>query len=209
LTKRDKLDNRKEPFRSVHHFKYICSFGKIRLAAFLGLLMLFSTGISPAPGQENEPEPETRIGVANVERLLSQYWRTPNVRDGLERRKVSEEYRQKQMEVARLEQELSDQPFWFFSRKREIDEQKVREKRNELEVIAAKEAEKVRGHEGEAIDELMVDIKRATEAAAQRRQLSIVFDSNSPHILFLNLNAGNNSDITDEVMQMLNVTKSD
>jgi Skp family chaperone for outer membrane proteins len=164
--------------------------------------LAFGGGI-PAAG--DQPSDEVTVGVANVGYLLDHYWRVSPVRAALERQKVSEEYRQKQMEVTQVEQELASQRFWFLPRK--TDDKKLQEKQNELDAIARRDAQKVREREKEAIDELSLDIERATEEAAESRGLSFIFDANDPYILFLNIHPKDDDDITEDVMELLNPTE--
>ncbi|UCD56681.1 MAG: OmpH family outer membrane protein [Candidatus Hydrogenedentota bacterium] len=149
-----------------------------------------------------KPTIETRLGVADMEQVLHSYWRTPRVRAELERYKTSEEFRKKQMEVARLERELAGQRFRFFHRSRVSE--RIREERNELDAMAEKEAERAREREKEAIEELMTDIRRAAESIGREQQLTAIFDSNAPHILYLNPYASAVNDVTDEVIESLN-----
>lgn len=189
----------------MYHFRHIYAPTRAWGVASLVAAVFLLVAVVSALGQETDTE--IRIGGANVERLLGQYWRTPRVRAELESQKVSKEYRQKQMDLTRLEQEEADQRFWFFSRKKESE--KIQEERSELQAMAVKETERARKHEGEAVDELMMDIRKATETTADRRQLSVVFDTNSPYILFFNPNSENSSDITEEVMNALNASQFD
>jgi Skp family chaperone for outer membrane proteins len=156
-----------------------------------------------AVGAEHAAPGGSEVGVADVGRLLSQYRRTPRIRAVLESQKMSEDYKQKRTEVEKLEQEIENERFWFFPRRKEAE---IRARRDELHAVAAREAERTRAREKEAIDDLMADLQKAAEAAANRRQLSIVFDANNPHILFLGILAGENGEITDEAIEYLNST---
>jgi Skp family chaperone for outer membrane proteins len=179
----------------VYHFKK----HRIPLEAVAAAwLIVVSAGAAIAV--EQRPPEEIRVGIANLQRLVDAYWRTPLVRATLQRRKVSEEYRQKQIELARLEQELVDQRFWFFARKKQ--DERINQLRDELDAVAAAEAGKKRAREREAIDELLVDVQKAARNTAAGQNLSIVFDADNPHILFLNQMGS--ADITDELIEALN-----
>jgi Skp family chaperone for outer membrane proteins len=156
-------------------------------------------GAIPASGEQNSPGPV--VGAVNVERLLAQYWRVSDMRAAVEGQEVSEEYRQKQMELARIEQEAADHGSWFFSRKK--DEDRLRRQRAELDALAAREAKSVHEREKKAISDLMGEVRTATETAAVRLQMDFVFDASSPHILFLNINPAD-GDITQDVLEALN-----
>jgi len=129
----------------------------------------------------DQPAEEVTVGVANVRYLLDHYWRFAPIRAALERQKVSQEYRQKQMELTQAEQELASQRFWFLPRK--ADDERLQAKKNELDAIARRDALKVREREKQAIDELSLDIERATEKAAENQSLSFIFDAIT-HISF-------------------------
>jgi Skp family chaperone for outer membrane proteins len=184
----------------VYHFKHNRTLIKAGIAACLVWLpLVFSISA------RGETTVQTKLGAANVERILNRYWRVSEIRSSLARHKKSDEYAQKQMEVARLEQEEANQRFWFFPRKKDSD--RIRAQRAELEAVAAREALQFQKQEREAIDELTMDIKRATESVALRQGFSVVFDSNSPHILFLSATAGDGGgDITEEVIRELSLT---
>ena len=137
-----------------------------------------------------------------MDRVLQNYWRVPPVRAELERYRISERLQEKQTEVARLERELAGHRFRLFERGRLA--QQLEEKRSELETMAEKESERTREREREAIEELLTDIRRATEPIGRERQITIVFDSNTPQMLFLNPHASATIDITDAVIENLN-----
>lgn len=153
----------------------------------------------PASGEQNHSQ--TALGAVNVGRLLTQYWRVLDARAAVERQEVSEEYRQKQAELARTEQELENQRSWFFPRK--TDEERVRRQRAELQALAAREARRMHEREQEAMGDLMEEVKAATEAVAVEGRLDFVFDASSPHILFVNMRPGD-GDITQNVLEALN-----
>ena len=156
-----------------------------------------------ALAKEKKATIETRLGVADVEQVLDGYWRTPRVRAELERYKTSEQFRKKEMEMDRLERELSGRRFGFFGRS--LRNEKIRQKQSELKALAEEEARRVRGREKEAVEELLADIRRAAEAIGRERQLTAIFDCNTPHILFLNTNTETTEDVTNEVIENLNL----
>jgi Skp family chaperone for outer membrane proteins len=186
----------------VHHFKNnrMMIMMTRALAASVGCALFLH---AVAVRAEHAAPGGSEVGVADVGRLLSHYRKTQRVRAALESQKMSEDYKQKRMEVERLEQELEHERFWFFPRRKEAE---IRARRDELHAVAAQEAERLRAREKEAIDDLMADLQKAAEAAASRRQLSIVFDTTNPHILFLGIHAGENGEITDEALETLNST---
>ena len=154
------------------------------------------------PAEEEKTTGETRIGVVDVERVLQNYWRVPRVKAELERYRFSERLRETQAEVARLEQELAGRRFRMFQRGRLA--QQLERKRKELEAMVDEEGGRAREREKEAIEELLTDIRKAVEPAGRERQITVVFDSNTPQILFLNPHAGATIDVTDTVIENLN-----
>jgi Skp family chaperone for outer membrane proteins len=150
-----------------------------------------------------EPGEEAVFGVADIERILQDYWRTPQVKAELERYKTSEEFRIKQEEVARLERELSSSRRFAFFRDRRTSAE-IQEKRAELRRLAEIEAQAAREREKEAIEQLLADIRRSAESIGGRSGYTAIFDSNNPHIVFMNTNLGKIVDITDEVIADLN-----
>ena len=153
--------------------------------------------------EADKPGEEILFGVADVERILQEYWRTSEVRAELERYKTSEELGKKQEEVARLERELSSKRrFAFFRDKRTSVE--IQKKRDELRRLAEKEAQAAREGEKEAIELLLTDIRRSAESIGRRSGYVGIFDSNNPHIVFMNTNLGKIKGVTDAVVDDLN-----
>lgn len=150
-----------------------------------------------------EPDEETVFGVVDVEQILQEYWRTPQVKAELERYKTSEDFKKKQEELARLERELSSSRRFAFFRDRRTSAE-IQEKRDELRQMADKEAQAAREREKEAVDQLLADIRRSAESVGGRDGCAAVFDSNNPHIIFMSTNHGKVADITDEVIANLN-----
>jgi Skp family chaperone for outer membrane proteins len=181
----------------VHHFGPYRN--AVRAAVAGCALWLFFCAATSA--KEEKPRVETRLGVADVEQVLRNYWRTPRVRAELERYKTSEEFRRKQAEVAELERELAGQRFWFLRRKQVTEE--IQAKRNELKSMAEKEAERTRERENEAVEGLLTDIRGVAAAIGREQQLTVIFDSNTPHILFLNTRGSGTSDVTDALIEKL------
>lgn len=156
-----------------------------------------------ALAEARKPGEEIRLGVADIERILESYWRTSRVEAELERYRTSEEFRKKQEEVARLERELSGRRFALFRDRQKSRE--IQEKRDELRAMAEKEARRTREREKEAIEELLTDIRRSAESIGREKQHTIIFDSNTPHILFLDTRFTEVNDVTDEVIENLNL----
>jgi Skp family chaperone for outer membrane proteins len=153
--------------------------------------------------EEDEPGEEILLGVADVERILQEYWRTSEVRAELERYKTSEELKKKQDELARLKRELSSKRrFAFFRDKRKGAE--IQEKRDELRRLAEKEAQAAREREKEAIEQLLIDVRGKAESISHRSGYVAIFDSNNPHIVFMNTDLGKIEDVTDAVIDDLN-----
>lgn len=149
-----------------------------------------------------KPSEKIRLGAADVERILQSYWRTSQVKAEIERYKTSEKFKQKQEEIARLERELSTRRFAFFRGRRA--DQDIREKRDELRKLSEKEAQRVREREKEAIEELMTDIRRSAESIGRESAHTMIFDSNTPHIIFMTTDFDRIDDITDAVIDDLN-----
>jgi Skp family chaperone for outer membrane proteins len=152
--------------------------------------------------EAEESDKETLIGVADVERILQSYRRAARVRAELEQYQTSEEYRRKQEEVTRLEREFSNRRFSFF-RDRSANKE-ILKKRDELSRLAEKEARRAREREKEAVEQLMIDIRRSAESMGRQNSLALIFDSNTPHILFMTTQPGKIDDITDAVIEDLN-----
>lgn len=155
-----------------------------------------------AVAEEKTPAVETRIGVADIEQILDNYWRTPSVKHEVERYRTSEEFQEKQREIAKLDRELADQRFRFF--KRQQTTRKIQDSREELRALAAKDAERAHEREKEAVEGLLTDVRRAAESIGRDQALTVIFDSNAPHIIFLNTDASGMNDVTDVVTEKLN-----
>ena len=105
--------------------------------------------------------------------------------------------------MARLERELSSKRrFAFFRDKRTSAE--IQEKRDELRRLAEKEAQAAREREKEAIEQLLTDIRRSAESISRQSGDVVIFDSNNPHIVFMNTNLGKIEGVTDAVINDLN-----
>ncbi len=168
------------------------------IAGFAACLLICSSALAEA----EESDKETLFGVADVERILQGYQRAARVRAELEQYKTSEEYKRKQEEVARLEAELSNRRFSFFRDRRANKE--ILEKRDELSRLAEKEARRAREREKEAVEQLMTDIRRSAESIGRQNGLTVIFDSNTPHIVFMTTQSGKVDDITVTVIEDLN-----
>jgi Skp family chaperone for outer membrane proteins len=149
--------------------------------------------------QEEEPSEETIFGVADVERILQEYWRTPVLKAELERYKTSDELRKKQEELSRLE---GRRRFAFFRDRRTIAE--IKKRRDALRRLAEKEAQASREREREAIEQLLTDIRESAESISSRSGHVATFDSNNPHIVFMNPNLGKIEGVTDAIIDDLN-----
>jgi len=182
----------------VHHFD---SYRRIVRTCIAGcaLWLLLCAG---ATAEEEKATVEIRIGVADVERVLQSYWRVPRVKAELDRYRISPRLRDKQTEVARLEQELAGRRFRLFQQGRLV--QQLERERNELKAMGEEESGRAREREKEAVEELLTDIRKAIEPIGHERQIAVVFDSNIPQILFLNPYGGATIDVTDEVIENLN-----
>ncbi len=155
-----------------------------------------------AVAEARKPREEIKIGVADIEQILQNYWRTPRVKAELERYRTSEEFRKKQEEVAGLERELASRRFALLLDRRAGTE--IRQKRDELRAMAEKEAARAREREQEAIEELLTDIRRSAESIGREKDHAAIFDSNTPHILFLNAHVNDIDDVTGEMIENLN-----
>lgn len=167
----------------------------------MGVALLFLVP-SGALTEVNGPSEKIRFGVADVERIIREYWRTPRMRAELDRYRTSEEYRQKQAELARLERELGDRRFSFFQRGQ--DRRLIQRKRDELRKIAEKETRRVREREEEAIESIMTDIRKTAEWAGRDKELTIIFDSNTPHIMYSSEQSAEVDDVTDSMITNIN-----
>ncbi len=146
---------------------------------------------------------EQIFAVANVETVLSRCGHIYQVKDSFSQQREAEQYRWKQIEVARLEQELARQRFWFFPRKR--DEERLSAMRRELEAEAAARTKRNREQEKAVMSRFDADLRKATARVGERRNVGVVLDANSPHILFLKDSAeADAEDITEEVVKELN-----
>lgn len=155
-----------------------------------------------AAAEEKTPAVETRIGVANIEKILDDYWRAPSVKREVERYKTSEEFREKQREIEELDRELAGQRFRFFRRQQTTRE--IEDKREELRTLADRDAERAREREEEAIEGLLNDVREVARSVGHEQALTAIFDSNAPHIIFLNTDASGMSDVTNVVTEKLN-----
>ena len=182
----------------MHHFD---SYRRIVRTCIAGctLWLLLCTGTA---AEEEKATVEIRIGVADVEQVLQSYWRVPRVKAELDRYRISPRLREKQAEVARLEQELAGHRFRLFQRGRLAEQ--LEQERDELKKLADEERGRTREREKEAIEELLTDIRKAVETIGRDRQLSVVFDGNTPEILFLNPQGEATIDVTDAVIENLN-----
>ncbi len=156
-----------------------------------------------ALAEVRKPGEEIRLSVADIEQILQSYWRASRVEAELERYRTSEEFREKREELTRLEREFASRRFALFRDRQKSRE--IQEKRNELRAMAGKEAGRAREREKEAIEELLTDIRRSAESIGREKQHTLIFDSNAPHILFLNPRFTEINDVTDEVIENLNL----
>jgi hypothetical protein len=124
------------------------------------------------------------------------------VKEELERYKTGDGYRQKQAEVARLEQELESQRFWFLRKRQPMDE--IDRKRKELKAIAEKEAARKRERETEAVEGLLIDVREAALEPGRGYGLTVIFDSGMPEILYVNTSSDAVMDVSDSIIQSLN-----
>lgn len=152
--------------------------------------------------QEKRPSERISLGVADVERILSEYWRAPRVKAELDRMRTSAEFQQRQRELAELERELGGRRFAFFQRSR--TNEKLREKRDELQALAEKDSQRMREREREAIERLRADIRMSAETVGREKQVAAIFDSRSPHILFIGNNGDLIEDVTEPIIENLN-----
>ena len=157
---------------------------------------------SNALAEPKESDKATLFGVADVERILQSYRRTARVRAELKQYQTSEEYRRKQEEVTGLERELSNQRFSFFRDRRANKE--ILKKRDELSRLAEKGARQTREREKEAVERLMTDIRRSAETMGRQNGLAVIFDSNTPQIVFMTTRFGKIDNLTDAVIEDLN-----
>ena len=182
----------------MHHFGSYRAMARTCAAGFAAWLLMGAGALAEA----EKPGKETLLGVADVERILNEYWRTAQVRAELDRYKISEDYRQKQEEAARLERELSDRRFAFFRDRRANKE--ILERRDELSRLAEKEAARAREREKEAIEQLLTEIRRGAESIGRQNGHAVIFDGNTPHIVFMATQPGKVDDVTDAVIHNLN-----
>ena len=168
------------------------------VAGFAACLLMCSSAFA----EPEESDQKTLFGVADVERILQSYRRTTQVRAELSQYQASEEYRRKQQEVEKLEKELSNQRFSFFRDRRANKE--ILQKRDALSRLAEREAQRTREREKEAIERLMTDIRRSAESMGDQSGLAVIFDSNTPHIVFMTTQTGKIDNVTDAVIEDLN-----
>jgi Skp family chaperone for outer membrane proteins len=182
----------------VHHFGPYRDFARI---CILGLALCLFLG-ADVSGEVKGPLEEIRLGVADVERILAEYWRTRRVKAELEQYRTSEEVRAKQRELDSLERETVGRRFTFFQRNEPSED--VLRLRAELQALMEKEAQRSREREKEALEGLLSDIQRSADAIGQRQQLSIIFDSNTPHVLYVDRGKDGIDDVTNMIIQDLN-----
>jgi Skp family chaperone for outer membrane proteins len=182
----------------VHHFGL---YRRIARALLAGATVLFLLSVDSSAEERPRTE-EIKIGVADVEQALQRYWRTPRVRADAERRRTSEEYRQKQAELDRLEREITARRFAFFRANQ--SDPAVREKQQELQELADAEAVQARAREKQAVEELLSDIRRAAETVGRENQYTVIFDSNTPYVLFVGAGDTGIDDVTEPVIDQLN-----
>jgi Skp family chaperone for outer membrane proteins len=137
-----------------------------------------------------------------MRRAFKHYLRAEQVRTDLERASVSEEQRRMKREVAVLERESGQQGFWF--RRRRQTNEELEAKRTELQKVMQRDAERVRGLEGKAVENLMADVRNAIESVGREEELAIIFDSALPQILYVNSDVGMAKDVTDRTIERLN-----
>ena len=170
---------------------------------------MFATGFvvwliasASALAEARKPGEQMQLGAADVDLILRDYWRASQVKAELERHRTSQEFKQKQEEVERLERELSAQRFAYFRDRRVSSE--LRRMRGELRKMAEEEAGRAREREKEAIEKLLADIRQSAESIARQREHILIFDSNTPHILFVTKDPGKVEDLTDAMIENLN-----
>ncbi|GAB4342472.1 MAG: hypothetical protein Kow0099_20040 [Candidatus Abyssubacteria bacterium] len=137
-----------------------------------------------------------------MDRILNEYWRTMHVKEQLKRYTASEEYRQKQAEIARLEQQLESQRFWFLRRRQPPDE--IERKREELKALSAKEAARAQERENEAVEDLLIDIRETATEAGRNHELTVIFDRGMPEILYVDTSSDALMDVSDMIIESLN-----
>ncbi len=182
----------------MYHFAPYRSIARACVAGFAACLLICSNALA----EPKDSDKKTLFGVADVERILQSYRRTSVLRAELKQYQTSEEYRRKQEEVARLEKNLSNQRFSFFRDRRA--NKKILEKRDELSRLAEKGAQRTREREKEAVESLMTDIRRSAESMGRKNGLAVIFDSNTPQIVFMTTQPGKIDNITDAVIEDLN-----
>jgi Skp family chaperone for outer membrane proteins len=167
----------------------------------MGFAVWLSASAS-ALAEARKPGEQMQLGAADVDLILRDYWRTSRVKAELERHRTSREFRQKQEEVERLERELSAQRFAYFRDRRVSSE--LRKMRGELRKMAEEEAGRAREREKEAIKELLVEVRQSAESIGRQSEHIVIFDSNTPHILFMTNDPGKVEDLTDATIENLN-----
>jgi len=182
----------------VHHFSPYRGFARICIVGLALCLFLRAD----ASGEVKRPLEEVRLGIADVERILDEYWRTPRVKAELEQYRTSEEVRAKQRELDSLERELAGRRFAFFQRNQTSED--IKKLRTELQALTEKGAQRSREREKEALEGLLSVIQRSADTIGQRQQLTIIFDSNTPHVLYLDRGNDGIDDVTDVIIQDLN-----
>jgi Skp family chaperone for outer membrane proteins len=143
-----------------------------------------------------------RLGVADVELILREYHRSSKLRANLERDRMGEEFKRKKEELEALEKEFPSRRFIFF-KGRANDE--LHDKREELRRMAKREAQLARSAEKEAVGWLLEDIgEKAKSIAAGDDRRTLIFDSNTPHLMFISTDSGRVEDLTDVLLEALN-----
>ncbi len=155
-----------------------------------------------AMAEARKPGEQLKLGAADIDLVLRDYWRASNVKAELERHRTSQDFREKQKEVEELEREHSAQRFGYFRDRRVSSE--LRKMRGELRKMADKEAGRVREREREAVEELLEDIRRSAESIGRKSGQIVIFDSNTPHMLFLTKDPERVQDLTDAMIENLN-----
>lgn len=181
--------------------RHFALYRRVALIGILGSILSFCP-VGNAAAEREKPTVETRLGVADVDRILHSYWRTAQAREELERYRRSQAFREKQLEISELEREVSSQRFWFLKRQGVTEE--IQEKRRELELLAEKEKERSREREKEAIEEIRMDIENVAGSMGRELELTAIFDSNTPYIIFVDRYGTGISDVTNAVINSLN-----
>lgn len=73
-----------------------------------------------------------------------------------------------------------------------------------MQALAEKDSQRTRERERDAIERLLADIRTSAAARGRERQLTAIFDSTDPHILFIGKDSDHIDDITESVIEELN-----